>query len=74
MSTPAPSISSWTRLMRRRTAVVCMIFIALISLASIAGPSFTGYGYEQTSDLQFAFYSLWSVCIIRAEFANHLHF
>lgn len=54
MNATTSSISSWTRLLRRRSAVMCMIFLVLIALASVVGPWFTGYGYEQTSNDQFA--------------------
>lgn len=48
------SPTTWTRLLRKRVALVCMGFLILVILAAILGPSFTGYGYEQTSDIQFA--------------------
>jgi len=41
-------------LLRDPVAVVCMGFLLLMLLAAVFGVHFTGYGYEQTSDLQFA--------------------
>lgn len=54
MKATPPPVSAWTRLRRRRSAVACLVLLTLIALASIMGPWFTGYGYEQTSGLQFA--------------------
>lgn len=42
------------RLARNRLAMACTTLLGLIVLASLAGPLFTGYGYEQTSNDQFA--------------------
>jgi peptide/nickel transport system permease protein/oligopeptide transport system permease protein len=43
-----------SRLARNRVVVVCAVVLGFVILASMAGPSLTGYGYEQTSDEQFA--------------------
>ncbi len=42
------------RLARDRTVAACLGFVLLVMVAAIFGPCFTGYGYEQTSDLQYA--------------------
>ncbi|MCC7518104.1 MAG: ABC transporter permease [Verrucomicrobiae bacterium] len=53
--TAAPSRGAgFRRFVRHRTAVACLATLGLIVFASAFGPFFTGYGYEQTSDLQFA--------------------
>jgi len=46
--------TAWQRLMRHPTAIICLVVLAVIVLAAILGPSYTGYGYAQTTDQQFA--------------------
>ncbi|NUN92215.1 MAG: ABC transporter permease [Verrucomicrobiae bacterium] len=57
----------WPRILRNRAMVACLTGLFLIVLASVFGPFFTGYGYEETSDLQFAPPSL------RHPFGTDLH-
>ncbi len=51
MKTSSPPLQ---RLFHQPIAVFCLVVVALMVLASIFGPSLTGYGFEQTSDTQFA--------------------
>lgn len=44
--------SSLRSLTRKPLALASLVFLILIVIASIIGPFFTGYGYEQTSALQ----------------------
>lgn len=43
-----------SRLARNRVVVACAAVLGVVVLASLGGPFLTGYGYEQTSDEQFA--------------------
>lgn len=50
------------RLTKRPVAIVCLTFLGLMTFAAIFGPMLTGYGYEQTSDQQYAAPSLQHLC------------
>ncbi|MBI4027046.1 MAG: ABC transporter permease [Verrucomicrobia bacterium] len=47
-------VTAWNRLFHQPTALVCLGALVFIIAAAVFGPFLTGYGYEQTSNLQFA--------------------